>query len=115
MRHDVRRSQSTTAGACGARCEFLEPRVLLSAVRLAVIGDYSASQPTADVANLVKSWNPDFVVTTGNNNYPAGAAATIDANVGQYYHQYISPYKGTFGPGSSDGLNHFWPSLGDHD
>ena len=48
-------------------------------VTFAVIGDYGlASQNEADVANLVKSWNPDFIVTTGDNNYPDGAAWSID-------------------------------------
>ncbi len=38
-------------------------------VRLAMVGDYEiAGQPEADVANLVKSWNPDYVLTTGDNN-----------------------------------------------
>src|SRR5689334_17939169 len=76
--------------------EPLEPRVFLSNTRFAVIGDFSAGQPEQDVSNLVKSWNPSFVVTVGDNNYPSGDASTIDANVGQYYHQYISPYKGTY-------------------
>jgi len=95
--------------------EALEPRVLLSNVTFAVIGDYSAPQGTGQVAQLVKSWNPAFVVTTGDNNYPAGSAATIDANVGQYYRSFIAPYKGTFGAGSADGVNHFFPALGEHD
>ena len=59
-------------------------------VRFAVIGDYGiAGQPEADVAALVQSWNPDIVITTGDNNYPNGEASTIDANIGQYYHQFI--------------------------
>ena len=93
----------------------LEPRVLLSTTRFAVIGDFSAGQPEKDVSDLVKSWNPAFVVTVGDNNYPDGAASTIDANIGQYYHQYITPYKGTYGAGPGDGQNHFWPALGNHD
>ncbi|RME63773.1 MAG: alkaline phosphatase, partial [Caldilineae bacterium] len=56
-------------------------------VRFAVIGDYgSGSQGEADVAALVKSWNPDFVLTLGDNNYPDGAASTIDAHIGKFYH-----------------------------
>ncbi len=99
--------------------ETLESRVLLAAdLKFAVIGDYSSdisTKPESDVSNLVKSWNPAFVVTAGDNNYPNGAASTIDANIGQFYHQYISPYTGTYGAGSSDGQNHFFPSLGNHD
>src|SRR5439155_20174843 len=98
--------------------EPLERRRLLSAVRLAIVGDFSSDlqlAPTRDVANLIKSWAPSDVVTIGDNNYPDGAASTIDANVGQWYHPYLSPYSGAYGAGSSDGLNHFWPALGNHD
>src|SRR5690349_1319159 len=39
-------------------------------VRFAVIGDYGeAGQPEHDVATLVHSWTPDFVVTVGDNSY----------------------------------------------
>ncbi len=83
-------------------------------VRFAVIGDYGlASQPEQDVADLVKSWNPDFVITTGDNNYPRGAAATIDQNIGQYYHEFIHPYTGDYGTDATS--NRFFPSLGNHD
>jgi tartrate-resistant acid phosphatase type 5 len=83
-------------------------------VRFAVIGDYGdSSQGEADVADLVKSWNPDIIITTGDNNYPDGEAATIDEHVGQYYHDYIYPYNGTYGAGAE--TNRFFPSLGNHD
>jgi hypothetical protein len=83
-------------------------------VRFAVIGDYGlAGQPAADVSRLVKSWNPDFIITTGDNNYPDGAAETIDENIGQYYHEFISPYRGAYGPGGL--TNRFFPTLGNHD
>lgn len=84
------------------------------AVRFAVIGDYGlAGEPAAAVAALVAGWSPDFVVTTGDNNYPNGQAETIDMNVGQYYSQFIAPYKGSFGTGAA--ANRFWPVLGNHD
>src|SRR5690348_16444220 len=97
--------------------DALEPRVLFASARLAIIGDFSSdvqTAPTRAVSNLVKSWSPDAVVTVGDNNYPDGAASTIDANVGQWYGQFISPYKGSYGTGSADGVNHFWPALGNH-
>jgi len=79
-----------------------------------VIGDYGlAGQPLLDVSNLVKSWNPDFIVTVGDNNYPDGAAFTMDDNVGQYFHDYIFRYKGKYGSGSP--TRRFYPSLGNHD
>lgn len=82
--------------------------------RFAAIGDYGfAGAPARDVARLVKSWNPDFIITLGDNNYDQGDAATIDANIGQYYHEFIAPYRGRYGPGAAD--NRFFPSLGNHD
>jgi hypothetical protein len=98
--------------------ESLEARVLFASTRVAVIGDFSSdvqTAPTRDVANLVQSWSPDAVVTVGDNNYPDGEASTIDQNIGQWYHSFIAPYKGNYGAGSSDGVNRFWPALGNHD
>ncbi|HQZ23217.1 MAG TPA: metallophosphoesterase [Thermoflexales bacterium] len=87
----------------------------LGVTRFAVIGDYGYDgQPEADVAALVKTWTPDFVVTTGDNNYDTGSAATIDANIGKHYHEFIAPYTGGYGAGSASG-NRFWPATGNHD
>ena len=64
-------------------------------VRFAVIGDYgSGNKQERDIADLIKSWNPDFITTTGDNNHPVGSAETIDRNIGQFFHEYISSYKG---------------------
>lgn len=83
-------------------------------LRFASIGDYGiADTPTAEVASLVRSWKPDLIITQGDNNYPDGAASTIDENIGQFYHEFISPYKGNYGAGASE--NRFFPSLGNHD
>lgn len=81
----------------------------------AIIGDYGYAGPNEErVADLVKSWRPSYIVTTGDNNYDNGAAATIDANIGAYYHNYINGYAGAFGPDTTR-ANHFFPSLGNHD
>lgn len=94
---------------------FLSPTFPISrSVHFAVVGDYgNAGQSEADVANLIHSWNPDFIITTGDNNYPEGEASTIDSNVGQYYHDFIYPYAGSYGPGAI--VNRFFPALGFHD
>ncbi|HMI85772.1 MAG TPA: metallophosphoesterase [Polyangiaceae bacterium] len=84
------------------------------AIRFAVIGDFgSSTPPEAQVANLVKGWHPDFLITLGDNNYPAGEATTIDANIGRFYAEFIGNYHGRHGPGSK--TNRFWPSPGNHD
>ncbi len=89
-------------------------RAQTSSTRFGVIGDFGGDTTAErDVANLVKSWSPDFIVTVGDNNYPDGAASTIDANIGQYYHSFIYPYTGSYGAGAT--ANRFFPCLGNHD
>jgi hypothetical protein len=83
-------------------------------VHFAVIGDYGAGgQAELDVSKLVKSWNPDFIITAGDNNYPSGESSTIDANIGQYYCSFIYPYIGTYCTETLS--NRFFPTLGNHD
>jgi len=82
--------------------------------RLAVIGDFGMdNQAEADVAALVAGWQPDAVLTVGDNNYPDGRAETIDANIGKYYAAFIHPYQGAYGSGAT--ANRFFPALGNHD
>lgn len=97
------------------QAEALERRALLAANQFAVIGDFGDDDNPAElaVANLVKSWDPAFIITTGDNNYASGKAETIDANIGKYYQEFIGNYQGSYGPGSL--TNRFFPSLGNHD
>jgi len=79
----------------------------------AVIGDYgNGSAEAEDVADRVKSWSPELVLTTGDNNY--SGAGSIDSDVGQFYQQYLRPYTGNYGPGAPD-TNRFFPTMGNHD
>jgi tartrate-resistant acid phosphatase type 5 len=82
---------------------------------IAIIGDFglSLSPGEGQVARMVLGWQPDLILTVGDNNYPNGSAATIDANVGQFYHDYLVNYSGVFGPGSPS--RRFFPTLGNHD
>ena len=83
-------------------------------VRIVVLGDYgSAGLREQQVAELVHGLQPDYVLTTGDNNYPAGAAATIDENIGQYFSDLIYPYQGAYQSGAT--TNRFFPVLGNHD
>lgn len=83
-------------------------------VRFAVIGDFGVDTPDeAAVSALVHAWAPDFVLTVGDNNYPLGQMATIDANIGRYYHDFIGHYAGGYGAGSA--YARFFPCLGNHD
>ncbi|HMI85671.1 MAG TPA: metallophosphoesterase [Polyangiaceae bacterium] len=81
--------------------------------RFAVFGDYGmASTDEARVSNLVHSWDPDFVITTGDNNY-TGLSDGIDGVIGRYYSDFIGNYGGVYGSGSQ--TTRFWPSPGNHD
>jgi hypothetical protein len=82
---------------------------------LAFIADYANGDGTADVAALVKSWAPSYIVTGGNNWY--GSLVTLDdldAAVGEFYGDYIYPYMGTLADGA-ERTNAFFPVLGEHD
>lgn len=86
----------------------------LGPTRFAVIGDYGTAGPAEKaVAALVRSFRPAFIATTGDNNYPSGEAATIDDNIGQYFSDFICPYRGRYGRGAAK--NRFFPALGNHD
>ncbi|HEX8523354.1 MAG TPA: NPCBM/NEW2 domain-containing protein [Tepidisphaeraceae bacterium] len=88
--------------------EALETRLQLAT--FAIIGDVSETTGGRDVSNLVKGWNPEFVVSTGDNVH----GDALDDTIGQFYHSYVSPYIGGYGSGSSTG-NRFWSALGNHD
>jgi hypothetical protein len=78
------------------------------------IGDYGGGGTyEGNVARLVANWKPDLIITVGDNNYPSGKVETIDVNIGQFYHQFIHPYRGEYGAGADE--NRFFPSLGNHD
>lgn len=88
-------------------------------LRFAVIGDFgdaprnAADQGMQQIADMIDSWNVDLIATVGDNNYDTGSASTIDANIGQFYHEYIGNYTGTYGAGSA--TNRFFPAIGNHD
>lgn len=98
-------------------------------VRFAAIGDYGwdhrlnpQGEPPNDsgnlkVSNMVKSWDPDFIITFGDNNYENGDFDGMDNNIGQYYSDYIYPHVSgihTY-PYNGPNYNRFFPSLGNHD
>lgn len=101
---------SATTEAEGTTGPMPEEKTL----RFAMIGDYGLDgDPTAKVAALVTGWDPEIVITAGDNNYPNGLATTIDAHIGKHYHGFIAPYVGEFGAGAEE--NRFFPSPGNHD
>lgn len=83
-------------------------------LKVAVIGDYGYDGPNEGaVASVVNNANPNFIITTGDNNYDLGEASTIDNNIGKYYAPYIYSYVGAYGSGAAE--NAFFPAIGNHD
>jgi hypothetical protein len=85
------------------------------------IGDYG-SEGIAEqkVADMVKSWNPDFILTNGDNNYSEGKLNTIRQNISQYYGDYIYNFDAPSeyqckGNAFTDSINRFFPCPGNHD
>ncbi len=87
----------------------------------AVIGDYGLdSENEAAVATMVKSWDPDFIITTGDNNYQKGEEETLKENITKHYGDYIYNYDAPEdqrcnGLAFGDEINRFFPSPGNHD
>ena len=78
----------------------------------AVIGDFGSDNGNEqDVANLVDSWNPSYVITVGDNSYNGN----YSDDIGQYYHQYIYPNDPNWGTSGDPSTNLFWPAVGNHD
>ena len=84
-----------------------------STLTLAVIGDYGCqpgstcrSSPLNElaVARLVHGWNPQAIITVGDNSYENGSAAAVAADQGPYVADIAA---GTFypTPGNHDWLN----------
>lgn len=84
----------------------------------------------AAVYNLMNSWNPDALVTVGDNIYFRGnetkgttnysvfsASQAFDIAIGQYYHNYIKYPSGSAScfVGSQSSVNRYFPSVGNHD
>jgi len=98
---------------------------LPSGVLFGLIGDYgdadeTATQPVDRVGALIRSWNPDFVVSVGDDNYILGEASTIDVNTGKNFNEFIYPkgvnypVKYTY-PADAPLYNRFLSALGNHD
>jgi 3',5'-cyclic AMP phosphodiesterase CpdA len=90
-------------------------------ILFAVIGDYGLSgEGERTVANMVKSWRPEFIVTTGDNNYGPEDLEGYSYHIGQYYCDYIYNFDVAreyrcFGKANREKQNRFFPSPGNHD
>jgi predicted phosphodiesterase len=96
------RSLATTTASAESSAPALPPA---QPITFAIIGDFGVDNSAERaVADLVASWSPDFVVTTGDNYYTkvnASGARAYDKTVKKYYGQWLG--------------GAFFPALGNHD
>ncbi|MBY0311849.1 MAG: metallophosphoesterase [Phycisphaerales bacterium] len=89
------------------------------ATRFCAFGDYGVDNANQlSVANRMKSFNPEFLVTTGDNTYNTSTAVSnYDNTQAKYYGEFIrvanpaSVYFAQFGSNT----NNFFPCMGNHD
>lgn len=90
-------------------------------VIFAEIGDFGwFGKPEMSVSRLVKSWNPDFIISAGDNNYSDGEFNTLEYNISYFYGDYIYNYDAPSeyrcnGLAFRDRINRFFPTPGNHD
>jgi hypothetical protein len=98
------------AGDDRARVAIKRPLVF------AVIGDYgTGGDAEARVARMVGSWNPTFIVTTGDDYYSSAGgtgAGRYDNSTARYYSHWMANVSSGKGQASR---NAFFPCLGNHD
>jgi len=82
----------------------------------AVVGDFGDEGSfEKKLSGEIKSWNPEFIVTCGDNDYVTDGRKFdgFDTGIGRYFHEYIFNYHGVHGEGSTTWR--FFPAIGDHD
>jgi tartrate-resistant acid phosphatase type 5 len=88
---------------------------------LAVIGDFGSYDANEEaVAELVKGWQPDAVITVGDNIQTKAVGGTgtdrYDRAVGRYYCRFLHAVApGEWCDGGKAEANRFWPATGNHD
>ena len=82
-------------------------------ITFAAIGDFGVDDEYHDVvAEMMHEWNPDFIITLGDNRYEED----YDEVIGEEYCDYLSGVEsGDECSGGNSAENRFFPSLGNHD
>jgi hypothetical protein len=95
----------------------IAPRAAAS-INFALIGDFGSGGPEETaVADRIKSYAPDFVVTLGDNNYLSGSVTDMDRAVGRDYHAFIKYPANSTSQYAATGASqiNFYPLVGNHD
>ncbi|MCP4964015.1 MAG: alkaline phosphatase, partial [bacterium] len=88
----------------------------ISTITFASFGDFGEDDTEHDeVAAMINSWSPDFIITQGDNRYD-DENPTFDDIVGQRYCDYLAGVQsGPYCDGGTATENRFFPSTGNHD
>ncbi len=91
-------------------------------IRFAAIGSYGGGffDTLQIVSSMVNSWEADFIITLGDNNYGAPTTEDFSLYVGNYYCDYIynpdAPIADIcMGKAYEAEENRFFPTIGNHD
>ncbi|MBA3286163.1 MAG: metallophosphoesterase family protein [Bacteroidia bacterium] len=90
-------------------------------ISFAVVGDFGvAGEPARKVADMIKGWNPEFIISVGDNSYTDQTGIGMNENVGQYYCDFIynpdaSEIYRCNGRATREKKNRFFPVTGNHD
>ena len=104
-----------SGGVCTAVALCRQP----GSTRFVAFGDYGVDNANQNaVAVRMKTFNPEFMVTTGDNTYNTSTAlSNYDNTQAKYYGEFIkvanpaSAYFAQYG----NNVNRFFPSMGNHD
>ncbi|HEY3473945.1 MAG TPA: S-layer homology domain-containing protein [Anaerolineales bacterium] len=92
-----------------------------STLTFATVGDYGMDNAgEAAVAAMIKRWNPDLIVTVGDNYYDSAdgtGTEKYDLSTGQYFCNFLKDITttGSACPVGQASVNRFFPALGNHD
>ena len=95
--------------------------VSADSITFAIVGDFGEhSKQEGQVADMIKSWPIDFIITMGDNNYFMGARRSLKKNIGNYYGDYIYNPDAPAGlicngKAAHEKINRFFPAPGNHD
>ena len=97
-------------------------------IRFGVLGDFGASGAAlAGISGMIQGWNPEFIVSTGDNNYGLldsnadsdpvlpGVQNAWEFNVGAYFGPFLRRREDGKFPLQTSPAQRFFPTVGNHD
>ena len=97
-------------------------------VIFAALGDYGVAGSSLEgISGMIRGWNPDFIISTGDNTYgvldsnadsdpvSSGKQNAWEFNIGNYFGAFIKARTDDKFPLQRSSLQRFFPSVGNHD